>query len=75
MTQGETATKVIAILQRTEDGNKLSEAALKLTESAVNNHLNEYGLKLLDKLYEMVMDGTYSASKFKKAVKDTLPTK
>jgi hypothetical protein len=75
MTQGETAEKVIAILQHTEDGDKLSKAALKLTESAVNNHLNEYGLKLLDRLYEMVMDGSYSAAKFNRAIKDTLPTK
>lgn len=75
MTQGETAEKVIAILHRTEDGDKLSKPALKLTESAVNNHLNEYGLKLLDQLYEMVMDGSYSAAKFKRAIKDTLPTK
>jgi hypothetical protein len=75
MTQGDTAEKVIAILQRTEEGDKLSKAALKLTESAVNNHLNEYGLKLLDQLYEMVMDNSYSAAKFKRAIKDTLPTK
>jgi hypothetical protein len=75
MKHGDTAEKVIAILQRTEDGDKLSKAALKLTESAVNNHLNGYGLKLLDKLYEMVMDGSYSAAKFKRAIKDNLPTK
>jgi hypothetical protein len=75
MTQGETAEKVIAILQHTEDGDKLSKPALKLVESAVNSHLNEHGLKLLDQLYKMVMDNTYSAAKFKQAIKDTLPTK
>jgi hypothetical protein len=74
MTRGEVAEKVIAILRNTEDGDKLSKPALKLVESAVNNHLNEHGLKLLDQLYKMVMDNTYSAAKFKQAIKDTLPT-
>jgi precorrin-6x reductase len=74
MTRGETMEKVIAILQGTEDGDKLSKPALKVVESAVNNRLNEYGLNLLDELYNMVMDGTYTAAKFKKAIKDTLPT-
>jgi hypothetical protein len=75
MTRGETMEKAVAILRQTEDGDKLSKPALKLVESAVNNRLNEYGLNLLDKLYEMVMDNSYSAAKFKQAIKDTLPTK
>jgi hypothetical protein len=66
--------KVIAILRNSDDGDKLSKPALKIVESAVNNRLNEYGLNLLDKLHEMVMDSTYSAAKFKQAIKDTLPT-
>jgi hypothetical protein len=74
MTRGETMEKVIAILHHTEDGNTLSKPALKLTESAVNNRLNEYGLKLLDQLYDMVMDDSYTPAKFKQAIKDTLPT-
>jgi precorrin-6x reductase len=74
MTRGETMEKVIAILRGTEDGDKLSKPALKIVESAANNYLNEYGLNLLDELYKMVMDGTYTAAKFKKAIKDTLPT-
>jgi hypothetical protein len=74
MTRGETMEKVIAILRNSEDGDKLSKPALKIVESAVNNRLNEYGLTLLDELYKMVMDGTYTAAKFKKAIKDTLPT-
>jgi hypothetical protein len=74
MTRGETMEKVITILRGTEDGDKLSKPALKIVESAVNNRLNEHGLNLLDELYKMVMDGSYSATKFKKAIKDTLPT-
>jgi hypothetical protein len=74
MTRGEIAEKVVAILRNTEDGDRLSKPALKLTESAVNNRLNNYGLNLLDQLYDMVMDGSYSAAKFKQAIKDTLPT-
>jgi hypothetical protein len=74
MTRGETMEKVIAILRNSDDGDKLSKPALKIVESAVNNRLNEYGLNLLDKLHEMVMDSTYSAAKFKQAIKDTLPT-
>jgi hypothetical protein len=74
MTRGETMEKVIAILRGTEDGDKLSKPALKVVESAVNNRLNEYGLNLLNELYTMVMDGSYTAAKFRKAIKDTLPT-
>jgi hypothetical protein len=74
MTRGETMEKVIAILRHTQDGDNLSKPALKVVESAVNNRLNEYGLNLLDELYKMVMDGTYTPAKFKKAIKDTLPT-
>jgi hypothetical protein len=66
--------KVISILRSTEDGDKLSKPALKIVESAVNNRLNEYGLNLLDELYKMVMDGSYTPVKFKKAIKDTLLT-
>jgi hypothetical protein len=75
MTRDEITEKVIAILRQTEDGDRLSKPALKIVESAVNNRLNEHGLNLLDKLHEMVMDNTYSAAKFKQAIKDTLPTK
>jgi hypothetical protein len=74
MTRGETMEKVIAILRGTDDGDKLSKPALKVVESAVNNRLNEHGLNLLDELYEMVMDGSYTPAKFKRAIKDTLPT-
>jgi hypothetical protein len=75
MTRDETIEKVIAILRNTEDGDKLSKPALKIVESAVNSRLNEHGLNLLNKLHEMVMDDTYCATKFKQAIKDTLPTK
>jgi precorrin-6x reductase len=67
--------KVIAILRGTEDGDRLSKAALKFVECAVNDRLTEYGYKLLDELYEMVMDDTYSAAKFKQAIIDTSPSK
>ncbi len=75
MTREEAMEKVIAILRKTDDGNRLSKLALKTVESAVNNHLNEHGLNLLDRLYQMVMDGSYSAAKFKQAINDTRPTK
>jgi hypothetical protein len=74
MTRGETMEKVIAILRNSDDGDNLSKPALKIVESAVNKRLNEYGLNLLDELYKMVMDGSYTAAKFKKAIKETLPT-
>jgi len=56
----ETCDKACAILKKTNDGDLLDPSDLKLTEYAVNGHLNESGREVFEKLYQrVVVDGTY----------------
>jgi hypothetical protein len=56
----ETCDKACAILKKTKDGDLLDPSDLKLTEYAVNGHLNESGREVFEKLYQsVVVDGTY----------------
>jgi len=52
--------KYLVILQKTNDGNDLSPQHLKLLELGINGCLNEAGLEAVDKLYEIVVAGTYT---------------
>ncbi|HLO85484.1 MAG TPA: hypothetical protein VK203_10840 [Nostocaceae cyanobacterium] len=54
-----TTDKCLAILEKTDDGNKLSPRHLKLIEMSVNQMVNETGLQELDRVYEMVISGNY----------------
>jgi hypothetical protein len=56
--------KAIEILQKTDDGDKLSPIDLKLLEMAVNGWLNEAGEVAFDDLYGQVSGGNYSAPWF-----------
>lgn len=49
----------IEILQKTEDGEKLSPLDLKVVEMAVNGYLNEQGEIYFQDLYKRVSDGIY----------------
>jgi hypothetical protein len=51
--------KAIAIIHNTQDGNLLSPSHLKLTEMAVNGHLNDKGIVEFNKLYAEVISGEY----------------
>jgi hypothetical protein len=55
-----TVDKCCEILQRTNDGDDLDPADLKLTELAVNGRLNERGMKALDELHSRVVAGAYT---------------
>lgn len=50
---------ILAILQKTHDGDDFSPQHLKLVELGINGYLNEAGLAVLDELYETVAAGTY----------------
>ncbi len=54
-----TTEKVIAILQRTSDGNRLSPEDLNLTQQAINDGLTERGLTVFEDLYQRVNEGRY----------------
>lgn len=56
--------KATDILSRTNDGNDLSPTHLKLLELAVNNQLNEKGIKMFDDIHKQVMDGEYKQPYF-----------
>jgi hypothetical protein len=51
--------QVIEILEKSDDGDKLTPRDLKLTEIAANGWLSEAGEVALTKLYRMVVDGSY----------------
>ena len=59
-----TIDKCLAIISKTENGDLLSPDDLKLTENRVNDRLSEYGLAVLDKLYEQVTAGVYKKPYF-----------
>ncbi len=44
--------KVCQILQRTHDGDNLSEFELWIVQEAVNNHLNTIGWSKFDEIYD-----------------------
>ena len=52
--------KILAILQKTNDGDNLSPEHLKLVELGANGYLNQAGLAALDRLYESVEAGNYT---------------
>jgi len=54
-----TCDKSCEILKKTNDGDLLDPQHLKLTELAVNGHLNEQGKKAFEELYQRVIGGTY----------------
>jgi len=54
-----TVNKACEILHRTRDGDDLEPSDLKLTELAVNGHLNDKGIKVFDDLYGRVVTGKY----------------
>lgn len=67
MTQPSNSDKAIAILQGTEDGNKLTPSDLSLVQSAANNQLTERGQEVFAALYQTVLSGEYTdpaSSKF-----------
>ena len=51
--------KALEILEGTNDGDKLSPPHLKLLEMAVNDMLNDKGIKMFDDIHKQVMDGEY----------------
>ena len=51
--------KVIAILQKTQDGDLLSPTHLKLIEMAANDILNNKGKEAFERLYEEIIGGEY----------------
>ena len=51
--------KVLAILEKTHDGDDLTPEHLKLTEYAVNGFLNESGIEKIEEIYQAVKNGTY----------------
>ena len=55
----DTCDKACAILKQTNDGDLLTPSDLKLTEYAVNGHLNDEGKKAFEALYERVTQGAY----------------
>ena len=54
-----TVDKACEIMRRTRDGDDLEPDDLKLTEIAVNGHLNDKGIKVFDDLYRRVVTGKY----------------
>lgn len=53
--------KIIAILQKTNDGDDLTPSDLHLCQLGCNGQLNERGNQLLDTLHTAVEQGTYRA--------------
>ena len=51
--------KVIAIIEKTNDGNDLTPQDLKLTELAVNGFLNDKGKQKIDEIYQAAISGQY----------------
>ena len=51
--------KVLAIIEKTHDGNDLSPQDLKLTELAVNGFLNRKGELKIDEIYQATEAGKY----------------
>lgn len=51
--------KVIAIIEKTNDGNDLTPQDLKLTELAANGFLNEKGRQKIDEIYQAAIAGQY----------------
>jgi len=57
----EICDKACAILKKTNDGDLLDPSDLKITEYAVNGHLNEAGREVFEKLYQrVVIDESYT---------------
>ncbi len=57
--QMRTIDKVLEILQRTNDGAKLSPRDLRLLELGVNGALNEQGEEVIGEIHQAVLAGTY----------------
>jgi hypothetical protein len=55
-----TADRCTDILKHTNDGGELAPEDLRLTELAINGHLNERGLQKLDELHRRVVAGEYT---------------
>ena len=51
--------KAIEILNKSNDGNDLDPAELKIVEMAVNGFLNEDGIESFNQLHESVRSGNY----------------
>ena len=49
----------IEILSKSNDGNELSPNHLALIQNAVNNNINGKGTRLLLKIHEQIIKGTY----------------
>ncbi|GAI46270.1 unnamed protein product, partial [marine sediment metagenome] len=54
-----TNDKVIEILQRTDDGHRLSPSHLTLLQLALNDNLSDKGLQQLNQIHDRVMAGVY----------------
>lgn len=50
----------IEILKKTNDGNNLSSSHLLLIQNAANDNINGKGTRLLQKIYDDVIKGTYT---------------
>jgi len=55
----DTTQRVLDILKRTEDGDKLHPHDLRLVEAAINGHLTPKGEAAFAELYDKVASGAY----------------